>query len=42
MGELELLRRVAECAQHTLNEQRREFARGDISDLDELEDALEA
>lgn len=40
--ELELLRRVAACAEATLTEQRREFARGDVSDLDALEDALNA
>jgi hypothetical protein len=40
--ELELLREVAACAEFTLIEQRREFARGDIGDLDELEDALNA
>ena len=34
--------RVAECARATLNEQRREFARGEISDLDDLEGALNA
>jgi hypothetical protein len=42
MNELELLRAVAEAAQVTLDEQRREFARGEIPDLDKLEDALNA
>lgn len=40
MTELEALREVAARAEFTLLEQRREFARGDIGDLDELEDAL--
>lgn len=42
LDELELLREVAACAEFTLIEQRREFARGDIGDLDKLEDALNA
>lgn len=42
MTELELLREVATRAEATLLEQRREFARGDIGDLDALEDALNA
>lgn len=40
--EIELLRKVAVCAEFTLIEQRREFARGDFGDLDALEDALNA
>lgn len=42
LDELGLLREVAACAEWTLIEQRREFARGDIADLDKLEDALNA
>lgn len=37
-----LYERVAQLAQSTLTEQRREFARGDFNELDELEDALAA
>jgi len=33
---------LVDVATATLNEQRREFARGDIADLDDLEDALAA
>ena len=40
MDELAALKKVADCARATLIEQRREFARGDVADLDELEDAL--
>jgi hypothetical protein len=40
--EIELLREVALRAEFTLLEQRREFHRGEIGDLDELEDALNA
>lgn len=38
--ELKLLREVAVRAELTLLEQRREFPRGEFSDLDDLEDAL--
>lgn len=40
--ELTLLREVAARAEFTLIEQRREFPRGEIGDLDALEDALTA
>lgn len=33
---------LVEAAQTTLTQQRREFARGDIEDLDALEDAIDA
>lgn len=39
--EIELLRAIAGRAEATLLEQRREFARGEIGDLDQLEDALD-
>lgn len=42
LRELDLLREIAARAEWTLIEQRREFARGDLADLDKLEDALNA
>lgn len=38
----QLVQNVVDAARATLTEQRREFARGDIGDLDALEDALTA
>lgn len=38
----QLVQNVVDAARSTLTEQRREFARGDIGDLDALEDALTA
>jgi hypothetical protein len=39
---IEILRRLIVAANVCLTEQRREFARGDFGDLDDLEDALKA
>lgn len=39
---IEVLEEVLHAAESTLLQQRREFARGDIGDLDALEDAIEA
>lgn len=36
------LGRLKAAAQNTLAQQRKEFARGELPDLDDLEDALEA
>lgn len=41
-SELTLLREIASRAEATLIEQRREFSRGEIPDLDAMEDAINA
>ncbi len=40
--ELGTVQELIDAARHTLTEQRREFAYGDVADLDRLEDALDA
>lgn len=42
INELELLRRVAELAEFTVIESRREFDYGELPDIDKLEEALKA
>lgn len=41
-AEIARLRKVADCAMASYAQSRREFIRGEIDDLDELEDALKA